>query len=181
MTNKSEQDINDEIAQRVREIELLERVARDQGMAFSALNEEQVARKVRVQSTGTPYIYAQAWISGTSPGSSAFYSVYVSNPDPVSYYPVFFSIYFGVANYLDSQPFGQAAAHGNFNGDTRWPYMTSRPFGLASGATHNETFNYTTPAGVPLTTYPGNSVLWNGSHHDQGSYFDRGLFYVTLS
>lgn len=181
MAEKSEQAIKDETAQRMREIELLERAARDQGLTFSALTEAQVAEKVRVKSTGTPYIYAQAWISGTSPGNPGYYSVYLSNPDPVSYYPVFVSIYFGVANSLDNQAFGEAAARGNFNGDTGWPYMTSRPFSLAAGATHNEVFNYTTPTGVPLTTYPANSVLWNGSYHDQGSYFDRGLFYVTLS
>jgi hypothetical protein len=122
-----------------------------------------------------------SWTSGTLPGSPAYFEVYISNPDPNGYYPVFASIFFGVANFLNNASFGEAASGGNFNMDRRWPYMSSRPFGLASGATANEAFNYTTPAGVPLTTYIGNVVVWRGEHHDQGVYFDRGLFYVTLS
>jgi hypothetical protein len=56
-----------------------------------------------------------------------------------------------------------------------------KTFSLASGGTTNGGFNYTTPTGVPLTTYIGNAVVWRGELHDQGVYFDRGLFYVTLS
>ena len=33
----------------------------------------------------------------------------------------------------------------------------------------------------PLTTYLGNSVLWEGRYRDQGVYFDRGPFVVTLA
>jgi hypothetical protein len=178
---KTDQEVKREVDQRLREIELLKREAQDQGHTFSSLGEEKLTRKIQGESSGTPYIYSMSWISGTSPGSSAYFRVYISNPDPSGYYPVFASIFFGVANFLNNASFGEAVADGNFNMDTRWPYMSSRPFSLASGATTNETFNYTTPAGVPLTTYIGNVVVWRGEYHDQGVYFDRGLFYVTLS
>jgi hypothetical protein len=178
---KPEQEVKREVDQRLREIELLKRQAQDQGLAFSALGEAEITRKVRGEASGTPYIYSLSWTSGASPGNPAYFAVYISNPDPNGYYPVFASIFFGVANFLNNAGFGEAASDGNFNMDRRWPYMSTRPFSLAAGATANETFNYTTPAGVPLTTYIGNVVVWRGEHHDQGVYFDRGLFYVTLS
>jgi hypothetical protein len=181
MASKKSEELKKEVAQRLREIELFRREAQDQALAFSALTEEELTKRAQVESSGTPYIYSMSWTSGTYPGSPAYFKVHISNPDPTGYYPVFASIFFGVANFLDNTSFGESAAHGNFNGDSRWPYMSSRPFSLASGATAEETFNYTTPTDVPPTTYPGNVVVWRGQHHDQGVYFDRGFFYVTLS
>lgn len=181
MTEKPAEAVRAEVQQRLREIELYRREARDLGLSFSALSEEQLTGKARVAATGTPYIYAQAWTSGTTPGSPASYRVYVSNPDPGGYYPVFLSVFFGLANFLAPQAFGEAAARGNFNGGTPWPYLSSRPISLASGATANELFSYTVPAGAVPTTYLGNAVLWRAEYHDQGAYFDRGFFSVTVS
>jgi hypothetical protein len=180
MAEKPKQDVKQEVEQRLREIALLKEETQQQGLAFSSLSEEELSRKIKSASSGSPYVYAQAWISGTSPGSSASYTVYIANPDAVGYYPMFVSIFFGAANFLDSAGIGEALADGNFNMDTGWPYMSTRPFSLAAGATTNQSFSYTTPTGVPLTTYIGNSVVWRGQYHDQGVYFDRGLFYVTL-
>jgi len=181
MEKKSDKEIRQEVEQRLREIALLKEEAAQQRLAFSSLSEDELVKKVKRETTNSPYIYAQIWISGTSPGSSAFYTVYVANPDPIGYYPMFASIFFGAANFLDSGRFGQALADGNFNVDNRWPYMSSRPFSLAAGASTSQTFNYTTPTGVPLTTYIGNSAVWRGQYHDQGVYYDRGLFHVTLA
>lgn len=182
MTNgKAENEIEKEVEQRMREIEMLEREARERGLSFSAPDREQITKKIRRETSKSPYIYAQSWTSGTSPGTSAYYSVYVSNPDPGGYYPVFASIFFGAgANFLDDGDLAEALADGNFNSDGRWPYMSSPPFSLASGATANQQFAYAVPA-VPLTTYIGNCVIWGGQYHDRGQYFDRGLFYITLS
>lgn len=170
-----------EAEQRLKEIELLKEQARDQGLSFSCLTEKELLRKIKGKTSNSPYIYAQSWTSGGSPGASAFYRVHISNPDPNGYYPVFASIYFGVANYLDNTTFGEALADGNFNGDPQWPYMSSRPFSIAAGGTASETFNYTTPSGAAPSTYVGNCAVWRGSYHDQGTYFDRGLFYITLT
>jgi hypothetical protein len=177
---RSAADVKKQVEQKTREIEMLEKQARDQGLSFSGLDADQLTRKIKGETADSPYIYAQMWNSGASPGDSVIYSVYISNPDPIQYYPVFASIFFGVANFLDVGDLGEALAAGNFNNDQGWPYMSSRPFSLASGASINEQFSYTTPA-APLTTYIGNCVVWGGEYHDTGRYFDRGLFYVTLT
>lgn len=173
---RNEQDVNREVERRLEEISLLRDVAQQQGLAFSGLSEEVLVRKVRRESSSSPYIYAQGWTSTVGPGATASYSVYISNPDPSGYYPMFVSIFFGAANFLDD------VGEGLSGRDTRWPYLSSRAFVLAgNGATTTQNFSYTAPTGVPLSTYLGNSVLWRGDFHDKGAYLDRGLFYVNLS
>ncbi len=173
---RDEQDVRREVEQRREEIALLREAAQQQGRAFSGLSEEALVSKVRGESSNSPYIYAQSWSSATAPGTTAYYSVYVANPDPGGYYPLFVAIFFGAANFLDD------IGEGLSGRDTRWPYLSSPPFVLAGGgATTTQNISYTTPTGVPPSTYVGNSVLWRGMFHDIGSYLDRGLFYVTLS
>lgn len=172
---KSEQEIRREVEQRKRELEMLREEARQQGLAFSGLSEEELVKKIRRESTQSPYIYGQGWTSGTTPGAFASYTVYISNPDPVGYHTMFVSIFFGAANFLDD------IGEGLSGRDTKWPYLSSAPFSLAAGATTNKAFSYTTPTGVPPSTYLGNAVVWRGELHDKGIYLDRGLFYVTLS
>jgi hypothetical protein len=92
----------------------------------------------------------------------------------VGYYPLFVSIFFGAANFLDD------IAEALSGRDDRWPYLSTPPFSLAAGATTNKTFNYTIPTGIFVSTYLGNSVVWRGEYHDKGSYFDRGLFDVSV-
>jgi hypothetical protein len=172
MPGKSEQEVKREVEQRLKEIKLLK--AQDKKLKFSSLSEDELLGKVRRQTAKSPYIYAQAWTSGTSIGAPASYAVYISNPDPTGYYPTFVSIFFGVANFLDD--IAEALA----GRDQRWPYLTIAPFSLASGATTTQTFNYTTPSGIVASTYLGNSLVWAGAYHDKGSFFDRGLFDVSL-
>ncbi len=174
MVERSEQDINRQVEQLLREIELLKEEAQHQGLSFSSLSEEDLVRKVRGETSSSPFIFGQGWTSRTSPGSSALYRVNFSNPDPTGYSPVFVTIFFGAANFLDD------IGEGLSGRDLRWPYLSSQGVGLASGASREQTFQYTTPTNVPLSTYLGNSVLWRGEYHDKGAYFDRGLFDVTL-
>lgn len=157
------------------EIELLRREAGDQGLAFSALTEDELVGRESGQTSSSPYIYSQSWTSGTSAGNPAVYRVYVRNPDPSGYYPLFVTIFFGLANFLTD------VGHGPAGRDPRWPYVSSAGFSLVSGATTNQTFNYVVPASSPSGTHTGNAVLWRGQYHDQGDYLDRGLFPVTVS
>ena len=175
MEKKRDQDIKQEVEQRLREIAMLKQEAQEQGLAFSSLSEDDLVKKVRAESSGSPYIYSMSWTSGTTPGSSALYTVNIANPDAISYYPMFVTIFFGLANFFDD------ISQGWIGRDIRWPELSTAPFSLAAGATTNKTFSYTTPTGVPLSTYLGTAVVWVGSRFDQGSYFDRGLFQVTLS
>jgi hypothetical protein len=172
---KPNADVQKELALRLEEIEVLRRQAQQQGLAFSAPSREQLERKIRGETSNSPYIYSMSWTSGTTPGSPAYYNVSVSNPDPQGYYPMFVSVFFGVANFFDN------IADGLIARDDRWPFLSSAPFNLAAGGTSTQSFSYTTPAAVPRSTYCGNAVVWRGELHDKGAYADRGLFYVTLN
>src|SRR5919112_1028198 len=166
MAERSAQDID-------REVELLKEEAQHQGFRFSSLSEEDLVRKIRGETSRSPFILGEGWSHGT-PGSSASYSVSLSNPDPTGYYPLYVTIFFGAANFLDD--IGEAIS----GRDLRWPYLTSQAFGLASGATTTRNFQYTIPTNIPLSTYPGNAVFWRGSFHDKGTFFDRGFFDVSV-
>jgi hypothetical protein len=174
MAERSEQDIDREVERLRREIELLKEEAQHRGLSFSSLSEEDLVRKTRGETSRSPFIFAQGWSSGVGPGSSASYSVSLSNPDPTGYFPLYVTIFFGAANFLDD------IGEGISGRDLRWPYLTSAAFGLASGATTTRNFQYTIPTNIPLSTYPGNAVFWRGNFHDKGTFFDRGLFDVTV-
>jgi hypothetical protein len=158
---------------RLRErIEALRSQARDRGLAFSALTDEQLDRKVRRETAHSPFIVGQAWTSGTTPGSAATYRVYIQNPDPNGYYPVYATMFFGLGNFfgVDESWVGR---------DKRWPEFSSEATVLSANSNADFLFSYTTPT-VPLGTYLGNVVLWRGEFHDVGVSFDRGSFDVTL-
>lgn len=176
MEKLSDREVKIEVERKLEEIKYLEKDALSKGLAFSAPNEQELNRKIKRETADSPYIYAQSWTSGSSPGSPALYIVHTSNPDPNSYYPMFVSIFFGVANFLNDIGEGIGTRR-----DVNWPYISSEPFFLGSGASSSIRFDYTTPSGVSLGTYLGNSIVWRGSLHDKGTYFDRGLFYITLS
>jgi hypothetical protein len=174
MEGKSEEEVRQEVEQRLREIELLRKEAQQQGLSFHSLSEEELARKIRGESSQSPVAFATSWTSAADRGSSAYFDINISNPDAFEYYPLFVTVFFGAANFLDD------IGEGISGRDTRWPYLTSRPFGLAGRATIRERFDYTTPFGGPLTTVTGNWVLWLANPYDKGSYFDRGFFFITL-
>lgn len=171
---KTKEEVKQELARRLEEIEALKELAREQGRAFSSLSEEELEKKIHGEKSKSPFIFAQSWTSGTSPGANASYTVHVSNPDPVAYFPFYVTIFFGLGNFYDVN---QAW----IGRDKRWPAFSSDRTFLAAGASTAFTFNYTVPTGLPLGTYNGNSVLWEGEWHDVGSSFDRGSFDVKLS
>jgi hypothetical protein len=172
---KSDREIAEELERRLEEIELLRQQAQQRGLAFSAPTETELEKKIRGESSNSPHIYAESWTSGAAPGSSAYYQAWIANPDPVVYSPVFLSVFFGVANFFED------IADGFTGRDDRWPYLSSPPILLVAGATSTQSFNYTLPNTVPISTYLGNAVLWKGDFFNKGAYFDRGLFWVTLT
>jgi len=171
---KTAEVVKREVAQLKEQIEMLKELAREQGRAFSSLNEDQLTRKVRGETSNSPFIYAQSWTSGTTPGSAASYTVYVRNPDPNAYFPVYVTIFFGLGNFFDV---GQAWA----GRDKRWPEFSSDRTFFPANSDQSFSFNYMVPTGLPLGTYNGNSVVWRGEFHDVGAAFDRGSFDVKLS
>lgn len=173
---KTEDEVKKEKEKILRDLELMEQETRGRGLSFSRLTEEQLVKKLRGETANSPFITGQGWTSGTTPGNAASYSVSVYNPDPTGYYPIFVSIFFGLFNFLPNEDIGEGIA-GYL---PAWPYMSTEPFNLASATSANKTFQYVTPSTAPRTTYTGNAILWRGEYHDIGTYYDRGLFNVTL-
>lgn len=171
---KTAEAVKREVAQLREQIEVLKELAREQGLAYSALNEDQLTKKVLGETSNSPFIFAQGWTSGTTPGSAASYTVHVRNPDPVAYFPFYASIFFGLGNFFSP---GEAWA----GRDTRWPEFSSDRTFFPANSDLSFSFHYTVPLGVPLGTYNGNSVVWRGDFHDVGVAFDRGSFDVKLS
>jgi hypothetical protein len=174
MARKSADEIRKEVEQRSEEIAALEESARQRGLAFAGLTKEELERKIKGETSKSPYIYGETWTSTGTSGSSATYQVNVSNPDPNWYYPVFVTIYFGLGNFADD------VAEAVAGRDSRWPYVSSERTFLAAGGTMSPTFKYTVPTGIPAGTYLGNAVLWVGQWLDKGTYFDRGLFDIAV-
>jgi len=171
---KTAEEIKREVSQLKEEIEALREHARGLGRSFSSLDEEQLSKKVRGETSNSPFIFAQSWTSGTTPGSAANYTVHVRNPDPNGYFPIYVTIFFGLGNFFGADP----AWIGR---DKRWPEFSSDRTFLAANSNQSFSFAYTVPTGLPLGTYNGNSVVWRGDFHDVGVAFDRGSFDVKLS
>lgn len=170
---KSASEVKHEVSQLKQEIEILRVQSRESGLAFSSLNEDELVRKVKGETSNSPFIFGQSWTSGTTPGSAASYTVHVRNPDPVGYFPFYATVFFGLGNFFNT---GLAWS----GRDERWPALSSTRTSLAANSNHSFNFAYTTPTGLPLGTYNGNSVIWHGSWHDIGSEYDRGSFDVRL-
>jgi hypothetical protein len=173
-SKKTAEAVKREVGQLKEQIEALKERAREHGQAFSSLNEEQLTKKVKGETSKSPFIYAQSWISGTTPGSTANYTVYVHNPDPTAYFPFYVTIFFGLGNFF-------AVDQGWIGRDKRWPEFSSDRTFFPANSDLSFSFTYTVPLGVPLGTYNGNSVLWRGEFHDVGAAFDRGSFDVKLT
>lgn len=174
MKKRTEKDIKQEVERILEEIDILKEKARQRGLSFRSLTKEELVKKIRGESSNSPFYYSQAWVSGTSRGGPANFRVWIHNPDNRYYHFLYVSIFFGVANFLDDIGEG-------LNGrDTRWPYLSTESFSLSPGASTSIALDYTVPTDVPLSTYMGNSVLWEGKWNDKGVYLDRSLFEVTL-
>jgi len=170
---KSAEAVRREVAHLKQQIEVLKERARELGRAFASLDEDQLTKKVKGETSNSPFIFAQSWTSGTTPGSPATYAVSVRNPDPNGYLPVYATIFFGLGNFfgVDQAWVGR---------DRRWPEFSSDRIFFSANSDHTFSFNYTVPSGLPLGTYNGNSVIWRGNFIDVGAAFDRGSFDVLL-
>jgi hypothetical protein len=174
MAGKTDEEVQRDVQQRLQEIELLRQEAQLRGLAFTAPSEEELTRKIAGETAQSPFVSGQSWSSTVPQGGSASYTVHVANPDSNGYFPLFATIFFGMANFLRDIGVGPAGRN------LKWPYISSPPFSLAAGASASQVFSYQIPAGIPLATYTGNAVLWRGGLHDVGAYLDRGLFWVTV-
>ena len=172
---KSDREIKAEVERILAENELLREQAQQQGLAFSGPTREELEKKLRGETSNSPMINGMSWTSTVPLGGTSNYTVYLANPDPASYYPCFVSVLFGPCNFFDSP------ADMVISRDTRFPQMNSAPLQLAAGANGQASFAIPIPSTVQRSTYLGNAIVWRGDFHDKGTYFDRGLIYVTVT
>lgn len=176
MAQEDDQAVRQEVERRLQEIQLLEQEAKDQGRRSRFLREEELARKVRGESSASPYIFGAAWYSPVPLGGSAGVRVYVANSDPTSFSYLLVTLFFdGVSNFLSDIGLGPAGRN------LEWPYSSTPPFSLASGSTSAQSFPYNIPTGIMLGTYIGNVILWAGFYFGTGTYLDRFFFDVTVT
>jgi hypothetical protein len=139
MARNSAEEVRKEVERRSEEIAALAQLAQQRGLSFQGLTKEELERKVKGETSKSPYIYGESWTSSTTIGGPAYYQPNVSNPDPNQYFPVYVTIYFGLGNFADD--IAEAVA----GRDTRWPYVSSATAVLAPNGTMNPMFRYTRP------------------------------------
>ncbi len=138
----------------------------------ASTHEGELARKVRGETSKSPFIFGQSWTSGAFPGTNANYTVSVRNPDPIGYSRVYVTIFFGLGDF-----FGADQAW--IGRDTRWPAVSSDRTTFPANTSQNFSFTYPLPS-LLLGTYNGNSLIWQGDWGGRGKLFDRASFEVKL-
>jgi len=158
------------------EVERRSAQARDEGMHFTALTEEQLVTKLG--KARSPMIVWQAWSGAmTTPGNLS-YNVGILNPDPDARNSLFVHVFVGPGNV----PFDVGDALQAV--DTRFPRLTEPEFAglsIAAGTTASLSFTLEVPAGVQPSNYLGNAFLFTATWHDPAEYLDRGLFVFGVS
>jgi hypothetical protein len=174
MVKKSEAEVKKELKRLLAEIKVRKEQAEKLGRAFVSPSEEQLIRKIRGETSNSPFFFIQEWDSFTTAGSRCYYIANYTNPDP-GLRLCFVTMFFGLA-HLDPDINSAIGAR-----DTRWPFVSTQLTLLQPGETGIAEFDYTVPY-VPKGTYFGNTVLWGWNpSEDLGTLFDRGAaFYVTL-
>ena len=145
------------------------------GVSFTALTREQLLKKL--QRTESPIIIWQGWSDSTLPGGTIYYTVGVSNPDPVSWDYLALAVFVGNRNPIRNSDVFLT------DFDRRFPTLAQpHPFGFSLGPLASTSYNFELkiPAGVDKTSYFGNSVLFQLNFHDIGTYFDRGVFFFAV-
>jgi hypothetical protein len=165
---RTQADVRAEVQKLLEEIERRKERAEREGLAFAALNEEELAQKIRGETSNSPFVYAYAWTGQAAPGTPASVEIIFENPD-YNAWVVSETIFFGLP-ILD-------LAAATATRDTRWPYVSDGPQSVGVYQAAAFTFNYTTPM-AERGTYFGNGVLWRGAW--AGTYFDRTIFPVVL-
>ena len=170
---KNAEEIKREVAQLKEEIEALKEQARQQGQAISSLDEDQLTKKVRGETSNSPFMYVVLWTSQIHPGNDARYKAYVHNPEPRQIWPVYVTMFFGLGSVFD-------AASAWVGRDKRWPEFTSDQGVLPANSSHSFIQSYTVPTGPPNGMYHANLVLWSGNFQEVNVVFDRTTFAVKL-
>ena len=171
---KSDADVKKALERLLKDNDELKDRAEKRGFAFASLNTEQLTRKLRGETSNSPFFTAQAWDQFASPGSPCFFLANFFNPDPQPQL-CFVTVFFGLAA-VEADITSALAAR-----DTHWPYISTELIILNTGETGVADLKYPVPF-RPKGTYIGNAVLWQWAiGGDLGVVFDRATpFYVAL-
>jgi hypothetical protein len=174
MALKTETEMREALIRLLEQIEALREKARERNRAFDSPSEEQLAKKLRGETTNSPFFIALEWDQFTNAGSPSFFLANYVNPDPQIRF-CFVTIFFGLA-FLNGDISSAIAAR-----DVRWPYVSTEIVFLDPNATGVGEFTLMVPY-VTKGTYFGNFVLWGWNPGEPSlTLFDRGTpMYVTL-
>ncbi len=172
IVKKSKENTDLLLQQLMDDIDRLREISMGMGMGMWTMPQEELATRVAGEKTPGPYIYAQSWTSSARPGTNVRCAVYVANPDAMSIYPIFMTMFFGLGNFL---PIGEAW----IGRDKRFSEISTARQMMPGMSTRVFNFQFRVP-NVPEGNYLGNSVLWKAEWHDTGIHYDRGFFDVYI-
>jgi|tagenome__1003787_1003787.scaffolds.fasta_scaffold20392833_1 hypothetical protein len=158
------------------ELERRSEQARDEGLNFTAMTEEQLVAKLG--KARSPMIISQSWSGGTTSPGALSYSLGIFNPDPDQRIWLFVHVFVGPANVAPDVGDALQAV------DVRFPRLTEPAFSgfsIDAGATNSLSFSLDVPAGVQPSNYLGNAFLFAATWHDPAEYLDRSLFVFSVS
>ncbi len=150
------------------------------GKIFVALTHDELVRKLR--RANSPMITWQSWGGVVSPGGTNYYSLGVSNPDPVAWDHLALSVSIGNRNAIANNDLFMS------DFDHRFPTLAQKPpFGFTLGPVGSQTastslsFELKIPSGIDKTGYFGNSVLIQLNPSSVGTYLDRSVFFFSVA
>jgi hypothetical protein len=170
----SEKELDEKVQELLKEVEGLRREATNQGAASQGLDEEALRRKLRGETSESPFFYYANWAGSVAIGQSAYVIGYVHNPDPIVHSPLYLTLFFGLSNGSSDITDGWVGR------DTRWN-STSAVFGLDSGGSVSRIINYTVPTVERPGTYVANLLLWGSSFGNPNQFFDRWTLNVYVT
>lgn len=156
--------------------ELARQRAEDRKERFEVLDEKELLKKVRGESSNSPHFYAQAWGSTVSAGGSTNYTAYINNPDATAYSGswLYAYLFFGPSNFIADPDLALTVWQQQFS-----HYL--QQVSVAAGSTASAAFTVNVPAGIAAGFYMGNCFLVERNSFDVGTYFDRAAFYLNVS
>jgi hypothetical protein len=173
-SERSEEEVRQDAERLLEALSYLQEEAQQQGLTFVSLSEEEIIRKIRGESSSSPFIAGFGWTSAASPGTwiSNNYAL-IFNPDPTTQSNLFVSLFFGVANFLDD------IGEGLSGRDYEWPLVSAGPFFVSPHTYTTQGFMYRVPPTAPPTglstnhVHVANVVLWQAEVFGKGTFLDR--------
>jgi hypothetical protein len=160
------------------ELTQFEKKARKQKQEVAVIPRDALVRKIRGETSHSPYIVSLSWNATAARGSNTGASIGVYNPDPTTYTSttLYAHLFWGPGNMIaDVGAFVNSA-------DVRFPQFAVGIYTNPSPPINFATVNtIPLPANVAVGTYLMNWVVFLRNAFDVGTYLDRACVYTTLT